>query len=148
MNEPENVNLPIPQSRSTVRLDGGDGLLIQLVLAKCGSCTCLTKTPEPQYHANNCIYRLLSEAADAIVSLREIAERWAAIETLMILGDVELTQAEDGGYRISVEPVENILPQSWDGNTPEQVADKVVAQLTTPNAELTGASGMAAKRPR
>lgn len=70
-----------------------------------------------------------------IAALKNRAARWDAVETLMILGDVELTQAEDGGYRIFVEPVENILPTAWDGNTPDEVADKVIAQLTTPNAK-------------
>lgn len=61
------------------------------------------------------------------------AARWDAIETLMIAGDVELTQTEDGGYSIYVEPVENIVPKSWEGDTPDQAADMVVAQLMTPN---------------
>lgn len=38
--------------------------------------------------------RLRAENAD----LRAKADRWDAVETLMILGDVELKQAEDGGY--------------------------------------------------
>ena len=80
----------------------------------------------------------LEEAADEIEALRAKAARWDAIETLMILGDVELTQTEDGGYSIYVEPVENILPTSWNGDTPDQVADKVAAQLTTPNAKVSG----------
>lgn len=71
-----------------------------------------------------------------IDELREKAARWDAIETLMILGDVELTQAEEGGYRIYVEPVENIMATGWGGDTPEQVADKVVAQLTAPSAKV------------
>ena len=71
-----------------------------------------------------------------IDELRVKAARWEAIETLMILGDVELTQAEEGGYRIYVEPVENIMATGWGGDTPEQVADKVVAQLTSPSAKV------------
>ena len=78
----------------------------------------------------------LEEAADEIEALRAKAARWDAIETLMILGDVELTQTEDGEYSIYVEPVGNILPTSWNGDTPDQVADKVAAQLTTPNGKL------------
>jgi hypothetical protein len=65
---------------------------------------------------------------------RKDAARWAAIETLMILGDVELTQTEGGGYCICVEPVENIRQTAWEGNTPEEAVDLVVAQLETPNA--------------
>lgn len=71
-----------------------------------------------------------------IDELRVKAARWEAIETLTILGDVELTQAEEGGYRIYVEPVENILATAWEGDTPERVADRVVAQLTTPSAKV------------
>ena len=62
-----------------------------------------------------------------IAKLRACAERWHVIETLMMIGDVELTQAEGGGFRISVEPVENIMAISWEGNTPEQVADNVIS---------------------
>ena len=86
----------------------------------------------------------LEEAADEIEALRAKAARWDAIETLMILGDVELTQTEDGGYSIYVEPVENILPTSWNGDTPDQVADKVAAQLTTPNAIGQGSAACGA----
>ena len=75
-----------------------------------------------------------SLAADEIDRLRANAARWDAIETLMILGDVELTQADDGGYCIAVEPVENIMATEWEGDTPEQAADNVVAQLMPPNA--------------
>lgn len=74
-----------------------------------------------------------NEAAEKeLEQLRVSAVRWDAIETLMMLGDVELKQAEDGGYRIHVEPAENIMATSWDGDTPEQTVDKVVAKLTTP----------------
>lgn len=121
------------RSRSTVELGGEADILTRLMMAQCGSCSCMTKTPEPQYHAPHCATRVLQEAAEEITALRTKAARWDAIETLMILGAVELTQAEDGGYSIYVEPVENIVPTSWDGGTPDEAADKVVAQLTTPN---------------
>ena len=75
-----------------------------------------------------------NEAAEKeLAQLRVSAARWDAIETLMFLGDVELTQTEDGGYGIYVEPVENIVPTYWEGGSPNHVADKVVARLTTPN---------------
>jgi hypothetical protein len=61
--------------------------------------------------------------------LRIKAARWDAIETLMILGDVELTQTEDGGYGVVLEPVENIAPQYWEADTPDQVVDKVVQKI-------------------
>ena len=73
-----------------------------------------------------------NEAAEKeLEQLRASAARWDAIETLMFLGDVELTQADDGGYSIFVEPVENIMARSWEGDTPEHVADKVVATRIT-----------------
>lgn len=115
-------------------LDSGRDTFTNLMLAEIGSCTCMTKTPEPQYHDPKCLYRLWHNASMEVNSLRIRARRWDAVETLMVLGNVELTQAMDGGYSIHVEPVENILSQSWDGDTPEQVADKVVAQLATPSA--------------
>lgn len=125
-----------PASSSTDLLGGSDDILTRLLLAQCGACTCLTKTPDEQYHATNCTYRVLREAGNEILTVRAKAARWDAVETLMILGDVELTQAEDGGYRIAVEPVENILPTSWEGGDPDSVADKVVAQLTPPKKTI------------
>jgi hypothetical protein len=56
-------------------------------------------------------------------------QRWDAIETLMVLGDVELTQTEDGGYGISLEPAESIMPQYWEGKTPEEAIDQVIAKI-------------------
>jgi hypothetical protein len=85
----------------------------------------------------------LARAADEIDALRAKAARWEAIETLMIIGDVELKQADDGGYNIYVDPVENYLAQSWDGSTPDLVADKVAAQLTPAAVAKVGAGGTA-----
>lgn len=66
----------------------------------------------------------------AVPDGKSLAEqRWNAIETLMILGDVELTQTADGGYGISLEPVESIAPQYWEGDTPDEAIDKVVAKI-------------------
>ena len=53
------------------------------------------------------------------------AERWQKISTLMFIGNVELNQDEDGGYSISVDPVENIVAQSWSGDSPEEAIDAV-----------------------
>lgn len=80
------------------------------------------------------LQRLRAENA----SLRVKAARWDAIETLMIVGDVELKQAEDGGYIISLDPVENIVAQSWEGDTPDQVVDKVVTKLAAEPRALKG----------
>ena len=57
------------------------------------------------------------------------AARWEKIETLMILGDVELNQEEDGGYRIFIDPVENYKATSWYGDTPEQAIDAALASV-------------------
>lgn len=95
-----------------------------------GAHTC-TPTPEwrelerhrDELAADNVLLR------EEIAAMKKDASRWRAIETLMILGDVELKQDGDGGYSIYVEPVENIVSQGWEGDTPEQVADAVVAKL-------------------
>jgi hypothetical protein len=43
-----------------------------LMRAELTSCTCLTKTDAPQYHAEDCRYRAIREARDEIVRLREM----------------------------------------------------------------------------
>lgn len=53
------------------------------------------------------------------------ADRWRTVELLMFLGNVELNQDEDGGYKILLFPAENIIDQGWEGNSPEQVVDAV-----------------------
>ena len=59
------------------------------------------------------------------VDLRRDAERWRKMATLMFIGNVELNQDEDGGYSISVDPVENILGKTWCGNSPDEAIDFV-----------------------
>lgn len=63
------------------------------------------------------------EPVDA--DLRRDAERWRKMATLMFIGNVELNQDEDGGYSISVDPVENILGKTWCGNSPDEAIDFV-----------------------
>lgn len=46
-----------------------------------------------------------------------------AMSSLMFLGDVDLRQAEDGGYIISIDPIENYASRSWEGDTPEDAID-------------------------
>ena len=46
-------------------------LLFKLRVASVVSCSCLTKTPDIRYHSESCLYRLLTEASDAIKQLRE-----------------------------------------------------------------------------
>jgi len=43
-------------------------------------CTCLTKTPEPEYHEELCLYRIIRDAESAILQLREDAETLADIK--------------------------------------------------------------------
>ncbi len=43
-----------------------DDLLPRLRMAQTMSCTCMTKPPDIEYHAPNCKYRLLEEAARTI----------------------------------------------------------------------------------
>jgi len=62
-------------------------------------------------------------AAEEVSKLRRDAERWQKISALMFIGNVELNQDDDGGYIISVDPVENIVAQSWSGNSPEEAID-------------------------
>lgn len=61
--------------------------------------------------------------------------RWDTIETLMILGNVELNQDKDGGFSILLEPVENIATQRWVGNTPDQVVDEATRALNAGKKE-------------
>lgn len=46
--------------------DSLDELVHHLDLAKSGSCSCLTKTPEVAFHDKRCLYRVLSEAKTVI----------------------------------------------------------------------------------
>ena len=61
-------------------------------------------------------------------SLRKDAERWRTMSALMFLGNVECTQDADGGYRIELDPAENMLGVSWEGNSPEEAIDAAMAQ--------------------
>ena len=61
-------------------------------------------------------------------SLKRDAERWRTMSALMFLGNVECTQDVDGGYRIELDPAENMLGVSWEGNSPEGCIDAAMAQ--------------------
>ena len=61
-------------------------------------------------------------------SLKRDAERWRTLSALMFLGNVECTQDADGGYRIELDPAENMLGVSWEGNSPEEAIDAAMAQ--------------------
>lgn len=51
------------------------------------------------------------------------AARWNAMSTLMFLGNLEITQDDEGGYSISIDPAENIIGVTWKGCTPEEAID-------------------------
>ena len=69
--------------------------------------------------AVECIKKLKAENE----SLKLDAERWRMLSALMFLGNVECTQDADGGYRIELDPAENMLGVSWEGNSPEEAID-------------------------
>lgn len=77
------------------------------------------------------------ELVEENARLKKDAERWSAIEVLMVVGNVELTQNDDGGYGIYVDPVENFMAQSWSGNTPDEVIDKIVKQFAEAESKET-----------
>lgn len=56
-------------------------LRLAVFRAQMGSCSCLTKTPDPQYHAASCTYRRLSEVLSATTppstqAVRALRETW------------------------------------------------------------------------
>lgn len=55
------------------------------------------------------------------------AERWAGMSGLMFLGNVFAEQDEDGGYSITLDPAENLLGVTWNGNSPEEAIDAAIA---------------------
>ena len=71
-----------------------------------------------------CIKKLKEENE----SLKLDAERWRMLSALMFLGNVECTQDADGGYRIELDPAENMLGVSWEGNSPEEAIDAAMAK--------------------
>lgn len=72
----------------------------------------------------------LTAAEQRAAEAEKDAERWERVSALMFIGNVELTQGEDGGYWIEVDPVENILGQSWFGNSPEEAVDAIASNQT------------------
>lgn len=43
----------------------------RLLFATIASCTCLTKTPDHEWHQENCKYRIVIEAREEILKLRD-----------------------------------------------------------------------------
>lgn len=85
---------------------------------------------DQQIVANAALTGENSELFCKLVAAQKDAERWNSISALMFAcALVELTQDEDGGYSISAsEPVENYLPKSWSGDTPEAAIDAAMKE--------------------
>jgi len=63
-----------------------------------------------------------------VESLERDAARWRTMSSLMFLGEVELTQNDEGGYSISIDPVETIIGKTWDGDSPEEAIDAAMGE--------------------
>lgn len=81
---------------------------------------------EFQRNAHNQAQELLKEQGSQVAkliaerdSMKEDAGRWGTMSGLMFLGNVFAEQDEDGGYKITLDPAENLLGVSWEGNSPE-----------------------------
>ena len=75
---------------------------------------------------HNSALATITEQAAQIEALEKDAARWCSIHALMFIGNVELSQCEDGGYSISIDPVENIIGKTWVGDTPEDAIDAAI----------------------
>lgn len=51
-------------------------ILTRLEIAKIGSCTCVTKTPEVAAHEPDCVYWVIGTAAEEIHRLEEELTKW------------------------------------------------------------------------
>jgi hypothetical protein len=65
-------------------------LLERIVFAQNRACTCLTKTPDPEWHSAHCAYRTLQDCEEAITELtRQRDELLAALEAVIYFdGDI------------------------------------------------------------
>lgn len=61
-------------------------------------------------------------------ALKKDADRWGTMSGLMFLGNVFAEQDVDGGYKITLDPAENLLGVSWEGNSPEEAIDQAKEQ--------------------
>lgn len=52
-----------------------DAIETRLIVATVASCGCHTKTPDPAFHASNCLYRALADGLTAIRVMRPAYER-------------------------------------------------------------------------
>jgi hypothetical protein len=55
--------------KTGINVDKSD-IVWRLIYQCNSSCSCLTKTPEPEYHELNCRYRVLMDAITEIQELR------------------------------------------------------------------------------
>lgn len=70
-------------------------LQLRLFRAQCAACTCLTKTPEVEYHKDDCRYRVLVEAQRRI-DLLEAALRYYASGHHVLLSDASAWDSVSG----------------------------------------------------
>lgn len=74
-----------PLAQSAHQLDDMTAELLRLVDSACvASCSCLTKTPEPSFHAESCRYRVLRGISDA---LRDVGKNAPPMLCLAEAGD-------------------------------------------------------------
>lgn len=50
-----------------------------------GSCDCVTKTPDPKFHLDDCLYRVLSECYDVISAVEDLTK--SVTEFTQSIGD-------------------------------------------------------------
>lgn len=68
----------------------------ELKLAQIGKCTCLTKTPDTKFHAEDCRYRLLSEVTEVIETLMR-AQHAAQQSEFKVFASLLLSAAAQSG---------------------------------------------------
>lgn len=119
-----------------------------LAQAAFGSCTCMTKTPDPRYHTRICRYRFISEANEIVSDLRfpgqetpvvdKHVEKFNNIENVnnltteaMQRAEAQRVQQPNGSYNIKERFV--AVDQSYDfmpidENTPRGVKVQLLGQ--------------------
>lgn len=62
------------------------GVVRRLRMAQVASCGCLTKTPDPKHHSEDCLYRVLQDAIDALQLLSKRLMWSGLISIVMLIG--------------------------------------------------------------
>jgi hypothetical protein len=88
--------------------------------AKLRSCTCMTKTPELQYHKESCNYQILSEAGTVVTNVQKLTQK---LEEMKVAG-LRISTSTPGAY-LDTEKLAGemlwIIEQFESGNTKEYV---------------------------